>query len=249
MKTAAHSDQAGFTISALQQWYRRVAKWQHSRFARPGLHQAGFTIVELMVATVVSAIVVLVITFGIVHFTSDYYRGVNSSATQAATQNAIDAITQAIQFNATDTSSTNGTEGFFCAGSREFIYTLGKQPNSSIYGLYEFDRPAGNCAMPSPVPAGGTELLDSHMRLADIDLQKIGVTATWSLTVRVAYGDPDLLCSPKQGSSTGGCTPGAANYANSAVVAADDLQCKTQTGSQFCSVSALSTAIGQRVSG
>jgi len=212
-------------------------------------NQAGFTIVELMVATMVSAVVVLVITFGIVHFTSDYYRGVNSSATQAATQNAIDAITQSIQFNATDTSSTNGTEGFFCAGSKEFIYTLGKQPNASVHGLYEFNRPAGNCAMPSPVPTTGTELLDSHMRLADISLQKIGTTTTWSLTIRVAYGDPDLLCSPHQGSSTGGCASGAANYAASAVVAANDLQCKTRVGSQFCSVSALSTAIEQRVNG
>lgn len=213
--------------------------------------EQGFTIVELMIATVVSAIILLVITFGIVHFTNDYYQGINSSNTQATTQNAIDAVTQAIQFNASGTVATDGSQGIFCAGSQVFLYTMGKQltgaPSATNWGLYQLNNPSPNCTTP-PDTSGGTELLATNMRLAYINLSRVGTTNVWNLELRVAYGDPDLLCrSGIGGTSKGSCNSGAVEYTSADAITGNDVKCKLQTGSQFCSMTDLQTAIGQRI--
>jgi prepilin-type N-terminal cleavage/methylation domain-containing protein len=216
-------------------------------------NQAGFTVVELMIATVVSSIILLVITFGIVHFSNDYYKGINVSTTQATTQNAIDAVTQAIQFNSTGTVGTDGTEGFFCAGTKVFLYTLGKQftttPSVSNWGLYSLNNPSPNCVIPGST-TGGTELLAKNMRLTYVNLAQNGTSGVWSLELQVAYGDPDLLCRKSiTGNTKGSCDKTATDYTSTDLISGNDVECRTRIGSQFCSVVDLSTAIGQRIEG
>jgi len=46
--------------------------------------QSGFTLVELMIATMVFSVILLVITYGVVRFTNSYYKGLNSSTTNSA---------------------------------------------------------------------------------------------------------------------------------------------------------------------
>src|SRR6185369_9199416 len=109
--------------------------------------QAGFTIVELMIATLVFSLVLIVITVGVLHFTNTYYKGVNNSATQTAAQNAIDTISQSIQFTMSGSAGTDDAPaGVFCAGSRLFLYTAGKQytggtPSGTNWGLYMMNNP------------------------------------------------------------------------------------------------------------
>jgi prepilin-type N-terminal cleavage/methylation domain-containing protein len=214
------------------------------------VRQSGFTIVELMIATVVSSTILLVITIGVIHFTNGYYHGITSSNTQATTQNAIDAIAHAIEFNSSGTVATDGSQGVFCAGNQVFLYTLGKQltgdPSPANWGLYQLDNPSSNCVVP-PDTSGGQELLGSKMRLSYLSLQEVGSADVWNLGVRVAYGDSDLLCDKSVGGATGGCSPGAADFTATSTISGDDIFCKTVTGSQFCSVTALNTAIGQRI--
>jgi len=213
--------------------------------------QAGFTIVELMIATLVSSIVLLVITFGVVHFTNDYYRGINSSNTQATSQNAIDSIAQAIQFNAGNTVATDGTQGFFCAGNQVFLYTMGQQltgtPSATNWGLYQLANPSPNCAVPA-ITTGGNELLGKNMRLSYINLAQVGTTDVWQLELRVAYGDPDLLCKTSiTGNTKGSCAATATNYTAADPIQGNDVRCKQLIGSQLCSITHLQTAIGQRI--
>lgn len=220
-------------------------KLQHTHY------QSGFTIVELMIATVVSTLILVVITVGIVRFTSDYYKGVNASSTQTTTQNAIDAVAQAIQFNASGTVPTDGTQGIFCAGSQVFLYTMGKAlggtPSVANWGLYQLNNPSANCVIPADT-SGGTELLGPNMRLSVMNLAQVGSSDVWQLDIRVAYGDADLLCRTSiTGGSQGSCSAGATDYGASDIVQGSDVTCKIRTGSQFCSVVHLSTAIGQRV--
>jgi prepilin-type N-terminal cleavage/methylation domain-containing protein len=217
--------------------------------------QTGFTIVELMIATVVAAIILLVVTVGIVHFSNDYYKGVNVSTTQTTTQNAVDAISQAIQFNATSTVGTNGSEGFFCAGTKIFLYTMGKQfnatPSSTNWGLYMLNKTSSNCTVPG-VTTSGTELLGKDMRITYLTLSQ-NADGVWGLELQVAYGDSDLLCSTAvSGNTKGSCAQTAADYTSSDVITRDsthDIQCRLRNGSQFCSVVDLSTAVGQRIKG
>jgi prepilin-type N-terminal cleavage/methylation domain-containing protein len=214
-------------------------------------HQSGFTIVELMIATIVSSVILIVITFGIVHFTHDYYRGINGSNTQATTQNAIDVIAHSIQFNATGTVATDGSQGIFCAGTQVFLYTMGTQltaaPSSSNWGLYQLNNPSANCVIPGST-TGGTELLGKNMRLTYINLTEQGTTNVWNLELHIAYGDPDLLCRASiTGTAKGSCQANATPYTTSDVIQGNDVECKSQIGSEFCSISYLTTAIGQRI--
>jgi len=218
--------------------------------------QDGFTVVELMIATLVSSIILLVITYGVVHFTNTYYKGINSSATQAVAQAASDAVSQSIQFNATGTVSPSlipatANDYIFCAGTQIFLYTPGVKltaaPGPGAWGLYELDNPSANCTLPGST-TGGTELLGSNMRLSDISLSPVGASNVWQLSLRIAYGDPDLLCRTSiAGVAKGSCAVGATSYTAADLITGNDVTCKSQTGSQFCSVAQLNTAIGQRI--
>jgi prepilin-type N-terminal cleavage/methylation domain-containing protein len=216
--------------------------------------QSGFTIIELMIATIVSSVILLVITYGVVSFSNAYYHGVNASNTQSTTQNAVDAITHAIEFNAGQTTAVSETSqtGVFCAGSQIFLYDVGKQlktaPADGNWGLYQINNPSATCVKPTDpdVLSSGTELLGKNMRIAYLSLTQLSCSV-WNLNLRIVYGDTDLLCDNTISSGPGSCRSGAAPFVGD-TVQGDGVTCKLQTGSQFCSVARLGTSIGQRIS-
>ena len=223
----AHPDirQLGFTISAAQQWCRRVvAPQKRSRSASSGVHQKGFTIVELMIAITVFSLVLIVILSGVLGFTRAYYKGINSSATQSAARTAMNAMAQAVQFGG---ATPSPGPGYFCVGTKEFAYKIGSELPAGSYALYQFT--PGACIDPATIsnfPAGinGQELLGPHMRLAAFNSAQQGTSPLWTISLTVVYGDDDLLT---------GSGP--------------NTQCKQQTGFQFCSVVSLQTTVAQRI--
>src|SRR5687768_12937296 len=60
---------------------------------------SGFTIIELMIATVVFSTILLIITGGIVQIGKAYYKGVISARTQNTTRQLTDEVTRNLQFN------------------------------------------------------------------------------------------------------------------------------------------------------
>jgi prepilin-type N-terminal cleavage/methylation domain-containing protein len=217
-------------------------------------NQAGFTIVELMIATMVFSVVIFIITAGVLAFTRSYYKGVNSSTTQNTARSIMNAVTQAIQFSGQTVYETNLSKGplngYFCAGDYIYMYSLGKQvpdtPTRGNWGLYRATNPVpGSCTDLSGPPAdgSGTELLGPHMRVADFKVAQVpSEDQLYSLNLRIAYGDNDLLCTPDV---SGSCT--ANTELTDAQLNNDKVTCKSQTGSQFCAVSALTTTVLQRV--
>ena len=212
----------------------------------PDTAQAGFTIVELMIATVVFSLILIVITMGVLSFTNSYYKGVNSSNVQTTTQSAIDTISQAIQFNGTSISqSTPGSKGIVCVGSQQFSYNLGKEVASNntgdhaTWGLYQ-STGSGTCTAGSvPVTTGGKELLGPSMRLTEFSVTNVPNTNLWQVKVSVALGDHDLLYGVS-GDFYGGIPSPTAVYGS-------DISCQPHTGSQFCAVSKLSGTVAQRI--
>jgi prepilin-type N-terminal cleavage/methylation domain-containing protein len=221
-----------------------------------GQSQNGFTIVELMVASVVFSTVLVVVTVGVIRFTNGYYRGINSSTTQATAQNAMDTVSQSVQFSSGGTlaGGISGNDGYFCAGSKVFTFSNGQQfggaPTSGDRGLYVMENPApGSCADPASI-SGGDELLGKGMRVIGGNVSTPTALTKYLSTVKlkVAYGDPDLLCSPSiAGLAKGSCKPGAINYTSSDDITNADTICKPQTASHFCSVVNLSTTVQQRL--
>ena len=207
--------------------------------------QAGFTIVELMVATLVFSMVLLVITIGVLSFTNAYYRGVTQSSTQNTARLILENISQAIQFSGLQVTSpitgTGNTRGF-CLGDQRYSFLLGYQlvdgtpkANQSKHALMQ--DAYGDCSgasaqdLQSSGTLKGEELLSPHMRLAKLSVTPLA-NNLYSVTIRVVYGDDDLLVSPS------GKTPAAT---------APDATCKGSAGAQFCAVSELSTVVQKRI--
>lgn len=196
----------------------------------------GFTIIELMIATLVFSVILTVITMGVMSFTSRYYKGSNASTTQNATQNIIDTISQAIQFGTATIQPTATTNNYFCAGGYVFTYDKGVFYTGSQTGLYM--APMGSVC--SSVTSGGRQLLGKNMRITNLAVSSLGAGShLYKVTMSLAFGANDLLCSPSQPSS---CTGGSMTF-----WPVSDIRCKTTTGSQFCATSTLTTTVEQRI--
>jgi len=202
----------------------------------------GFTILELMIATMVFAVVLMVVTIGILQVARVYYKGVTETNTQNTARFIIDTIAQTIQFsggNVTTTPSSPlaGTDYAFCIGNRQFSYRLGWQvenglnptQNQTWHALVQ--NTTAGCSSSSAAQnlsnqtISGRDLIGRHMRLSNLVVQNLGANQ-YRVTVRVVFGDNDLLSNPTTATST----------------------CQNVTaGTQFCAVSELSTVVLKRV--
>lgn len=201
----------------------------------------GFTIVELLVATLVFAVVLLLVTAGILQIARVYYKGVTEANTQNTARSIMDTISQAIQFSGGDVTDTvdspsPNTNLAFCVGGQQFSYRPGWQvengydpaKNQAWHGLVQYA--VSGCSGENPQDlinkaVNGRDLLGQHMRLSNLVVDNVGPNQ-YKVLVRVVYGDNDLLDNPT----------------------ATNASCKSiQAGTQFCSVSELSTIVVKRV--
>lgn len=198
------------------------------------IHQAkGFTIIELLIATLVFSTVLLVVTIGIIQISRVYYKGINESEVQNTSRSIMDAVTQGIQFSGADITETQtpqpGNLQAFCIGNTQYSYRLGYQlvDNSPVGNQTTTSMVSKNIAacQGAAATAGGKEFLSPKMRLSNLSVKELVPGSLYKVTVRVAFGDDDLLNNPTAQNAT----------------------CKTTTGSQFCSVSELTSTVYRRV--
>lgn len=205
--------------------------------------QRGFTIMELLIATLVFSIVLLLVTAGILQIARVYLKGVTESNTQNTARSIMDTISQAIQFSGGDVTeaiaTTPGTDYSFCVGNQQFSYRLGWQvedrhdPTPTVTQTWHalVQNSASGCSSSSPAQVltsetiSGRDLVGPHMRLSKLIVDNIGGNL-YKVQVKVVYGDSDLLNNPTAGNAS----------------------CRgVQAGTQFCSVSELSTIVVKRV--
>lgn len=93
----------------------------------------GFTIIELMIATLVFSTVLAMLTTGVIYFTNMYYKGINSSNTQRTARVVADNISQAIQFSGSEVSVGTMISGgtydglqVLCVGSKRYTFVPGR---------------------------------------------------------------------------------------------------------------------------
>lgn len=199
--------------------------------------QSGFTIIELMIATMVFGVVLLLITTATLQITKVYYRGITEAKTQYTARSIVDLISQGIQFSGGAVTETTPSGNTFCVANQQYTYVLRKQlvdqsptSNQTFHALVVRDQ--SNC----PSAAGTTmnvadigndkrELIEPKMRLSRMEITSVTANA-YRVTVKVVYGDDDILNNP--------------NAANAS--------CKSlNVGAQFCAVSELSTIVTRRV--
>lgn len=196
-------------------------------------NEHGFTIVELLIATTVFAMVLVLITSGIIQVTDTFFKGDTESNTQQVTANVVSMISQAIQFNGGTVTLDSGPTGdTLCIGSEQFSYWPGAQVVSANAdsGLIENTSDCNKTA--SPV---GRQLLAQNMRLSNLSTECISSVALcastttggqlYQIDVRVVYGNDNILKNP--GGTNASCSGGS--------------------GQQFCAVSEVSTIVSERI--
>lgn len=208
--------------------------------------QAGFTILELMIAASVFAVILLIVATGVISFTNSYYKGVTASKTQEAARSILNTISQSIQFGqhvSVPQLSGDGTTYDMCIDDTLYAFRPGQEvtdavpfgPDQGYHGLVAVPN---DCDMSATLPttanlASGRELLGQHMRLNYLNISQNGNLFT--IRLRIIYGDDDLLVqplppAPKAWMSTNESCGGS-----------------NQAGEQFCAVSDLTTTVEKRI--
>lgn len=218
-------------------------------------HQ-GFTVVELLIATAVFGVVLLIASVALIQVGKTYFKGINTSATQDATRSIMDEVSQSIQFgggNSIQTFLSATPKKYFCTKEKRYVYVTGiKLTNNPANHVFMSDNQGLGASTPCPDPNTSgwpdttppnnnqaVELLKPGMRLAKFNLMQDS-TGLYNIDIRVAFGDDDLLCTPEQlNCSNNTATDFTQNLSN--------LKCKGQSGSQFCGISELSTSVQKRL--
>lgn len=203
--------------------------------------EAGFTMVELLIATAVFSLVLLICSMAIVQVGRMYYKGVITNRTQDTSRQVIEDIASAIQFGS-ETEATQFYEsvapadiggnmvGVICVGGSRYTYVTNRPLGQVAHVLWKDPRP-GTCTPANVASAslsGGQELLGTNMRLpTGIAVSQLAdSTGRWAVTLRVAYGETvDLF---EGGNPAQPCRG-------------------TNAGGQFCAVSDLSTSVIRRL--
>jgi prepilin-type N-terminal cleavage/methylation domain-containing protein len=189
------------------------------------LNNSAFTIIELMIASTVFSVILLVLTSGLLQVGRLYFKGVTASKTQEATRSIIDEISREIQFSGKTIKTNQGTSpDVFCIGDSKYVINLNKvQGTDPENGLFAEEK-SQDCSATSssPTTAEFRVLTPTHMRINNLSVSNIPGTNLYTINVKVIYGPADL--------STSG-------------------QCDTsiRAGGQFCAVSELSTTVEKRV--
>lgn len=228
--------------------------------ANPKNSADGFTIIELLIATTVFSIVLLICTTGLLQIGRLYYKGITSSRTQEVARNIMDEITRAIQFNGgrVITRSGGGSDPttdpyYICVGDQRYTFVLGYQLRDTNDPLnYELRNvlvadhntacSSGQDLTTVNPAAGSKELLSSRMRLAQF-----------------------VICDPRDTTNPAtpalpGCSnhppPNSNLYSVRIRVVSGDLDvlnaprdgCSdSRAGTQFCAASELNTTVLKRI--
>lgn len=203
-----------------------------------------------MMATMVFSVIMLVAAGIVVRFTTSFQRSMTATTTQNTARSVVDTISQSLQLYGDDFSNMgNG----YCVGSTSYSYTLGRQLDDAGQKHVLVEQKEGlpiGCGSAAqdlasnPSNPLGQELLAPNMRLARFDIVPAG-DGLFDLTVRVVYGDTDLLCSQAVGNCNSETILTASQLQDSAIL--NELQCKGTKGSQYCAVSEITTTIQRRV--
>ena len=206
--------------------------------------QAGFTILELMIAAGVFAVIMLIVATGVISFTNRYYKGITTAKTQATARSVLNTISQSIQFGQNvvlPTYNAAATTYGMCIDDTLYAFRPGQEVNDAgsigaNQGYHALVAMKG-CSLPATLPttatlANGRELLGEHMRLNYLKVTQNG--NLYTINLRIVYGDNVLLSQPLPGNVP-------------AWLSVKETCSGSQAGTQFCAVADLSTTVEKRL--
>lgn len=202
-------------------------------------NRAGFTIVELMIASAVFSVVLLVCASGLIQIGRVYYKGITSSQTQESARSIMDDISRAIQFSGGRITQTLvpptswDSQDRFCIGGNKYSFQKGKQlvdssPTSDQTRQALVISEDAACGSPNLTAAGSKEFLTVNQRVVNLKVEPVpGTLNLYRVNLVIAAGDEELFIKDVNGYVTA---------------------CKSsRLGGQFCAISELNTTVQKRV--
>jgi prepilin-type N-terminal cleavage/methylation domain-containing protein len=208
--------------------------------------QHGFTIIELMIATSVLSVILLLVTVMMISIGSLFYKEINQSRVQDSVRSITDEVSHHLQLSGTTPLSGSysgfGTPiGIYCIGDTRYSFIKNVQINSMVGGVFIYhvlwrDVPSGGCDPTQPSanltiqdPSSGhesatdtnAELIPPNSRLTEFSITK---PSPYNISVGIAYGANSLLN-----------------------LAGINTTCKSTTGDQFCATASLTTTVANRL--
>jgi prepilin-type N-terminal cleavage/methylation domain-containing protein len=210
---------------------------------KPLKSEGGFTLLELLIATSVFSIVLLIVTTGIIRLGQSYYKGIIQSRTQETTRAMATDISRAFQF-ADGTKVSGDGANQFCIGDTRYTYFINQPVRDGAEGLRsERIEPNDACNDPS-AGSDRKEMMGNNMRLLKFDVNPAdSQSKTWRIEMGVAYGDNDLLSHYTNDEAPQGWD---GNDVNSPAVR--NAVCKSGIpGGSFCATSQLDILVKKRL--
>lgn len=182
------------------------------------LDKRGFTIIELLIATVIFSVILLIVTGAIIQFSKIYYKGTITAKTQEVARTIAEDMARSAQFS--HGAVDKGTR-CYRFGSQKYVHaplnTVKTQSNSVFQ--------VGSGSTCSGAPTDPIELMGENMQLRHINVDDTTTPGATTITVTVAYGESTDMNG--SGAST---------------------SCKAiLLGGQFCAVSTVTTTVTQRI--
>lgn len=224
------------------------------------LNKKGFTLLELLIATMVFSIILLGATAALLQLGRMYYKGVVTNKTQEITRQVADEIIQQVQFGgnniAIGTPVTYGgglSARAFCIGNQRYTYAINARVDSNAdVGQFNTETRASRHALwrdtvpnndacvpvdltqadPSTQSGSGVTVGTNGRELLD---QNMRLTKDFTFGCNIFNGICDLTVSILYG-------------ANDLLTPADDpTACANVVGSHWCAASSVSTQITKRL--
>ncbi len=125
-------------------------------------HNKGFTVVELLIATTVFSVVLLVISSGLIYIGKVYYKTTAQSKVQDATRAIVDEISQNLQFTNGDLTILPNR---ICVGDTG--YKFASVPSAQVLGSTHALQRVSSC---TGAPIDGKELVPQGMYLYGLSI-------------------------------------------------------------------------------
>lgn len=243
----------------------RITTMRHLRIRPAG--EKGFTIIELMIATSVLSVMLVMTTIMMINIGNLYYKGINQARIQDNVRAITDELSKHLELGDSFFQVSNGAQTAYCVGPVRYTFLLNKEIGTntatpdfqSRHVLWRDANPTpGSCSgaslpnLSAATPsAGGTELVAPHTRLTNLT---ISGSSPYTITVGEAYGDNDLLCDnntpndcSRASSVFTSVVPRLAAGTLSGPPTRFDIRCRGNTGQQFCATANLTTTVVRRL--
>ncbi len=233
----------------------------YRHFNHQKIKKNGFTIVELMIATAVFSLALLVLAVSLLTINHQYFKGISQGNVQTAASNILNNVTSAVEFsNGSYIGKYNSSnyQGYFCVGHTEFLYQLYKIDNNlAVNPLTEINNCIGltsnllkACSVSNCQYSG---LLGSNMQLLNFQITSIDSSLhLFKINLDIAFSSKDqLFCSLSNSTGTNQlkCNPFNSSAALISYVINNPTKkifCVPNNPVEFCSIQRLLTVVSSR---